>query len=247
MSPISHKRIIKVDGAHNVRDLGGYNTPLGPTQWGRVLRSDSLHAISFAGVESLLNMGLKTVIDLRHPEEVAEEPNLLFKNKDIEYHNISLFPHIYPTPQQKLKEDLLLEIYLDTLRERASVFAQVIKMISIAPEGGVLFHCSAGKDRTGMVAALVLSAVGASRDVILEDYALTSQLIQPRLNQIIETAKQKGMDLHVLRSLMGSEKKTMESALDYLEREYGSTLMYLANFGTSEGVLEDLKKRLIEP
>lgn len=246
MSPIAFQRVIKVDGAHNVRDLGGYSTPYGPIKWGRVLRSDSLHAISSAGAESLLNMGLTTVIDLRHPDEVAEEPNRLQKYKEIEYHNVSLFPHVYPTVQQKLKENLLLDIYFETLKGRATVFAQIVKMISMAPKGGVLFHCSAGKDRTGMVAALVLSVVGAAREVILEDYELTSQVIQPRLNQIIETAQQKGMDLHVLKSLMGSERKTMESSLDYLEREYGSPVNYLTNYGVSQSVLDDLKKRMLD-
>ncbi len=241
------QRHLKLAGALNVRDLGGYAIAGGgSTQWGRVLRAASLHKLGRAELDWLAGRGLATVIDLRRAGELEEAPNPFSRFDGVAYHHVSLFDRLAPLDMVG-STNRLLDLYRIALDERRAEFARVLTLIAEAPDGAVLFHCAAGKDRTGLVAAILLLIAGVDRDLIVEDYAMTGPLIAPMLDELVEQARQKGFDLAGFRELLTCEPATMAGALDALDTVHGGVEPYLARIGLSEETVRRLRLRLTDP
>lgn len=239
-TPLS--RHIAVAGAYNIRDLGGYRTPNGETAWRRILRSDGLHRIDAEGVSMLVEAGVVTVIDLRHDTECATQPNPLAGHDAVRYHNVSLFADLAPTGTSS--GDVLLDLYIKALDERGAAIAQVLTLIAEAQDGAVLFHCTAGKDRTGIIAALLLALAGVETTLILEDYALTATMIAPMVEELIAGARERGVDPEAFMPLLAAEPVTMERTIAHIQANYGSVEAYLAGIGLSGETVAKLKNRL---
>jgi len=236
-------RHLPIAGTYNVRDLGGYAIGAGTTQWRRILRADGLHRLDPAGMDALVAAGVTTVIDLRHADELASQPNPFHANAAVSYHNVSLFDRLAPSPQPGA--DLLLELYKLALAERQPAIAKVLTVIAEAPAGAVLFHCTAGKDRTGIVSALLLALAGVEAALIVEDYALTGQLIAPMVEEIIADAVARGADFETFRPLLASDPATMQATIDHLEANYGSARAYLVQIGLAPDTIDRLRNRLV--
>ena len=238
-----YTRHLPVAGTYNVRDLGGYAAANGETRWRRFLRADGLHRLDEAGMAALVGEGVTTVIDLRHADELAHQPNPFGSNPAVRYHNVSLFDQLSPTP--KPGGDLLLDLYKLALAERQVAIASVLTTIAEAPEGVVLFHCTAGKDRTGIVALLLLALAGVEADVIVEDYAQTGRMIAPMVEEIIAKAVERGADVDAFRPLLASEPATMVATIAHLSEQYGSVTEYLQIIGLSDATIALLQHRLV--
>lgn len=239
-SPLS--RHIAIAGAYNIRDLGGYRTPDGETAWRRVLRADALHRLDAEGVASLVEAGVATVIDLRHNNECAEQPNPFARHHAVRYHNVSLFADLAPTAEPG--EDALFVLYRKALDERCETIARVLTLIAEAGEGAVLFHCTAGKDRTGIIAALLLAIAGVETALILEDYALTAEMIAPMIEELVEGAKTRGIAAEGFMPFLAAEPATMAMTIEHIETTYGSMRGYLTRIGLSQDTIGKLAKRL---
>lgn len=236
-------RHLPVKGTYNVRDLGGYVTSEGETRFRRVLRADGLHRLDDEGMAVLVGEGVTTVIDLRHPGELETHPNPFGRNAAVRYHNVSLFDRLEPVVQPG--GDVLLELYKLALTTRQAAIADVLTTIAEAPEGTVLFHCTAGKDRTGIVAALLLAIAGVEAGLIVEDYAETGARIAPMVEEIIADAAARGADAETFRPLLASDPATMVATIAYLEAKYGSARDYLAAIGLDDATIGALKARLV--
>lgn len=236
-------RHLPIEGTYNVRDLGGYATPGGQTQWRRLLRADALHRLDAHGVEMLLTAGLTTVVDLRNAEELIHQPNPLNGNGAVVYHNVSLFDGLAPSRVDN--GDLLLDLYKLALVQRQPALAQVLQIIADAPAGAVLFHCTAGKDRTGIVAALLLGIAGVDAAFIVEDYALTAGLIAPIVADITAGAVARGADPASFGRLLASDPSTMAATLAFIETEFGSIAAYVEQIGLDQAAVERLRNRLL--
>ena len=236
-------RHLPVKGTYNVRDLGGYVTPEGETQWRRILRADGLHRLDEEGMGALVEAGVATVIDLRHPGELASQPNPFNANPAVRYHNVSLFDSLAPTP--KPGQDLLLELYILALDTRQEALAQVLTLIAEAPEGTVLYHCTAGKDRTGVVSALLLAVAGVEAALIVEDYALTAKMIAPMIEEMTAHAAAQGANVDHFRPLLASDPSTMIETIAYIEKTHGSAVAYLEKTGLSADTIDRLRHRLM--
>lgn len=236
-------RHLPVKGAYNVRDLGGYATAGGQTQWRRLLRADGLHRLDAEAVELLVETGVTTVIDLRHADEVKHQPNPLNGHAAVAYHNISLLDGLAPSLLED--GDVLLELYKLALVHRQPQLADVLRRIADAPSGTVLFHCTAGKDRTGIVAALLLGLAGVDATLIVEDYALTASLIAPIIAEITEGAVARGADPASFQRVLASEPATMVATLDFITTEFGSVPAYLERIGLDPATIERLHTRLV--
>jgi len=237
------KRHLPVQGTYNVRDLGGYPTATGETLWRRVLRSDGLHRLDDAGMDVLVAEGVGTVIDLRHANELETHPNPFGLREGVAYHNVSLFDLLAPA---KLEQgDVLLELYKEALEKRQSAIAEVLTIIADAPEGAVLFHCTAGKDRTGIISALMLAVVGVEAAVIVEDYALTGPMIAPMVEEIIADMVARGGSIEQFRPMLATDPATMAATIVYLVESYGSVDDYLAHIGLDTDTVARLRQRLV--
>ncbi|MFJ3710784.1 tyrosine-protein phosphatase [Streptomyces sp. NPDC090053] len=168
-------RHIDFERLHNFRDMGGYRTADGRTvRWGRLYRSDSLAKLQGADRDRFLELGVRTVIDLRYPWEIEakgrapEDAGLDWFNFSIEhrpYDQAEIDPDVDPW---RYLADRFAEVALDGAVE----IRQALEVIA-SQDAPQVFHCASGKDRTGLIAALVLSLVGVSEDDIAADFALT--------------------------------------------------------------------------
>lgn len=240
MQPNRH---LAIKGTYNVRDLGGYATALGETQYRRLLRADALHRLDEDGVAELVETGVTTVIDLRHGDELRHQPNPFSSHGTMLYHNVSLLDGLAPSLMHD--GDLLLELYKLALVERQAAIARVLQIIADAPPGAVLFHCTAGKDRTGIVAALLLGVAGVADEIIVEDYSLTAAMIAPIIAEITEGAVARGADPQSFQRLLASEPATMVATLAFIAAEFGTVQAYLEKIGLSEATITNLRNRLM--
>ncbi|MDR3476274.1 MAG: tyrosine-protein phosphatase [Devosia sp.] len=244
-------RHLPLPGTYNIRDLGGYEAGEGRTQWRRILRADALHKLDEAGVAALIDAGVRTVIDLRHDHELATAPNPFRGSDAVRYVNISLFDQLTPPgaglDEQGRQTNVLLELYKLALERRPEAIRDVLSAIAEAPEGAVLFHCTAGKDRTGIIAALLLALGGVDRETIGADYALTAKMIAPLIDELVAGAAARGADIASFRLLLGAAPETMEAFLTHLDTTYGGAPAYLRSVGIDDELRDQLRRRLMAP
>ncbi|WP_329125936.1 tyrosine-protein phosphatase [Streptomyces sp. NBC_01465] len=176
-------RHIAFDRLHNFRDLGGYRTTDGQTvRPGLLYRSDSLGKLADDDWDRYLALGVRTVIDLRYPWEI-EAKGRVPGHAGLTYHNLSIEHR--PYDQAALGADVPVGRYLadrfdEVAHDGVKEIRQVLDVIAAPSEGPVVFHCASGKDRTGLIAALVLDLVGVDEKTVVEDFALT-ELASERL------------------------------------------------------------------
>lgn len=237
-------RPLAVEGAFNVRDLGGYPTASGKrTKQGVFLRSDSLHNLTESGKKALLDYGVGCVIDLRTEQEIEREPGRLGAADGVDLYRVPMADGVASNGFQGLPRRMG-EMYVGLLEHSGEKIAEVFRIISAHPGCAVLFHCAAGKDRTGVTAMLLLALAGASRPVILTDYAASYGNLAPLFQAQGEKLKALGIEIpeHVMRS----DPEEMEMALDWLETNHGTAECYLRNIGVPSEALAEIRARLME-
>lgn len=243
-----HDRLIALTGAHNVRDLGGYETRDGGlTRWRSILRGDALHALSQDDIATLMAHGLSTVIDLRNPVEIAREANPFDGFDGVDYVNIPMFSALAPV-EMMAAEQAGFDMghrYCLGLDACQKTIAEVLTTMAQAPDGVILFHCSAGKDRTGIIAALLLANAGVDDTTIVEDYALTGTISGPLIASLRERALTRGVAASLADIVLASEPESMRRALDHLQGKYGSVDGYLTRIGLDRATISRLRDRLL--
>lgn len=245
----NHARLIRLAGAHNVRDLGGYAAMGGgETRWRSILRGDGLHLLNENDIGVLVNEGLRTVIDLRSARELEIEPNPFASRSIIQYRNIPLFGALSPIDAVRGTNGVPFDMaarYRDAIDQCRGPIAEVLTSVAEADDGIVLFHCSAGKDRTGIIAALLLSLAGVDDDTIIADYALTASIAVPLIERLRWQALARGTDPHLVEGFLASRPETMRATISHLNENYGGTFRYLAGMGLDERILRKLTSRLL--
>lgn len=245
MTAIDERRILPWEGLYNARDLGGYPTDDGKeTQWGRIIRSDDLARLSEEGKKSLLDFGIRTVVDLRLPDELEIDPPPFRDHDTITYHNISLVDPARRKYQEKFTT--LADDYVAILENFGPQMAQTMTTIARAPEGGVLFHCHAGKDRTGITSALLLRLAGVPLSIAAEDYALTTVCLRPLDEEWIEADPAQRVKRQEDYEIFRAREEVMEEVIQRLEEKHGSVEQYLLDVGVSPEDIGKLKARLRE-
>jgi protein-tyrosine phosphatase len=249
MSAHAPERLIRLENAFNVRDLGGYALAGGgETAWRAMLRGDGLHRLGENDVARLLDHGLRTVIDLRSGYELEREPNPFRAHPVVRYHNIALFDALSPIDivlgAQGSAFDMAAR-YRDAVDHCSARIVAVLEAMVEADEGAILFHCSAGKDRTGLVAAILLVLAGVDDDQVLDDYALTAKLATPLIEQFRARALARGADPRFVEGFLSSEPATMRSTLDHIANTYGGVQTYLEHAGADAAMLAGVRRRLL--
>ncbi len=173
-------RRIPLRNCANLRDVGGYPAGDGrTTRWRTLLRSGSLHYAGEAASQTLAGYGVRTVLDLRTWEEADRAPSPPLAGPAVT-RRISLIAE-----GARGLDPRLDAVYRYLIDERGDAIGQVVKMLAAPDALPALVHCSAGKDRTGIVVGLVLSAVGVPDEIVAEDYGLSAAYLGPRTPQII--------------------------------------------------------------
>lgn len=234
-------RLIPLQGALNVRTFGGLRGKRGPIPAGGFVRAADLNRLSPADRDALAARGVALDLDLRTLEEVAGSPDALATDSRFRYERISLLG----TEKLELNAlpDDLGTMYSASLDANQPQFRRVFETIAAQRDGTVLFHCTAGKDRTGMIAALLLSLAGVERGDIVHDYAISAHYLEPMLKHSPQAAEMARQNPRIA-ALMGSPAEAIESFLDALERKHGGARSYLREIGVSETDIGRLLERL---
>ena len=252
---------IDLDGAVNVRDLGGLPADEGRrTAPGVLLRSDNLQGLSPADVATLVDrVGLTTVVDLRSGAEAESEgPGPLDAVPSVARLHLSVLPEIgertdvvaealllrREKDRSRYADDAMCGHYLGYLEDRPDSVTGALRAIASSP-GASIVHCAAGKDRTGVVIAMTLTAVGVPADVVVADYAATGEKIEAILRRLVRSRtyeadlKGSSVDRHRPRP------ETMKAFLAEVQARYGGVTQWLADHGFGAGDLSRLRAKLL--
>jgi protein-tyrosine phosphatase len=240
-------RHLNWDACYNVRDLGGLSTTDGgETRWRSVIRTDLLGRLTEQGRRSLIEYGVRTVIDLRSPGQVSEEPSAYTvesaRAAGLTYLNLPLeeyYPHVSALIS---KAQSRAEVYCITLDHYPANMAAVLRAIANAEPGGVVVHCHAGKDRTGVVTGLLLALAGVPDEQIAADYAESQVRLWPLYERLIAAAGGEEQVDFWLKPTATAEM--MQTMLDHVRNQYGGIGGYLRWAGLGEDELERLRRRL---
>lgn len=227
------------EGCVNVRDVGG------------LVRADNIRRLTDAGRRALLDHGVTRIVDLRFPEELAEDPPAA--DAPVEVVHISLLgPSRTPEweaefaaamDRSETAEEYLVWSYVEFLERYRERFARVFEAIARAPAGPVVVHCMGGKDRTGIVVALALLVAGASLDDVVADYALSeANLAETHVHWVDAATDER--ERRRREMLLPTPPGAMRRVLEELERRHGSAEGYLRDAGVSEADLERLRGRV---
>jgi len=224
----------------NVRDLGGYATCDGQqTRWKSIVRADDLVQLTSEGVTALVEYGIRTVIDLRWPLETESQPGPFQKGRnDVRYMHIPLLgvsEEIWHSRSPKTTKELWNGVALDYAQNG---IRDVMRAIANASEGGVLFHCLAGKDRTGIVAALLLALADVQPNVIAWDYSVTTENLREAY-----LAANPGAPEAVLERVR-CPPEAMHNMLNHLNQRYDGISNYLHEIGLHENETQTIRARL---
>jgi len=256
-------RRIPFDGLGNLRDLGGYQTTDGRTvRWGVLYRSDHLGRLSARDLRRLRHLELAVLVDFRSNAEKAAAPNRLPRGHGIKVVELPLFDDANDAMGVGLRARiergdltgldaaaLLIDANQRLATEFTPAYRQFVAELLAAKGAPVLFHCTAGKDRTGFAAAIVLRLLGVPEEVIVADYLRSKAYsLAARRRDLLLLRLFKGHELTALvRALLGVEEAYLQAAFDAIDREYSSFAAYARDgLGLSEADIRRLRDQLLE-
>jgi|SRR5579859_1836035 len=242
-----HSRRLTWEGCPNARDLGDLPTVTGVrTQRAAIIRSDSPHRLTGGGAQSLIGHGVRTIVDLRLPDEAAEATYPFARPGDhgMGYVNISFVdPALKGTGPGRVP---LADDYKGMLVRFQLQVAEIVGAIANAPPGGVLIHCAAGKDRTGIIVALLLDLIGVPRELIAEDYALSGEYLRDRTQAWVTSEPALRAEREAEAKRTTPTRQVMLKVLAFLDERFGGTEPYLSQAGLNSEQLAKVRTRLLE-
>ncbi|HWP65098.1 MAG TPA: tyrosine-protein phosphatase [Candidatus Limnocylindria bacterium] len=241
------QRRIDLEGCLNFRDLGGYPTRAGRrVRWRRLFRSDGLHLLTAADIRRLRDeLGLAEVIDLRSTAELASEGRGMLAAEPLRFHHLPLFDGELRERRAEVAEITLADRYTLMAELAADRIGAVITRLAYAG-GPAVFHCAAGKDRTGVISAILLALLDVPDEVIVADYAAT----QDNLDAIVERLMSLDGYRRMLETLppetLHAKPETMLTLLERLTARFGSAADYVRHAGVSDEAVARLRATMIE-
>jgi protein-tyrosine phosphatase len=249
---VAAERRIPFEAVTNFRDLGGYPTRSGHrVRWGRLFRSDALHGMTEGDLAMYNELGLRAVYDLRGDVEIAERPNPMPSRR---------LPIVTSAADADTSvafegttnadgERVLANVYVAIIEHAATQIGELFSALA-EPDGlPAVFHCHAGKDRTGLVAALLLEVLGVERESILDDYELTGRYrLRAQQDESFERMLNAGLAPEAAAGVLTAPRWAMAAALDHLDREYRTAESYLTGpAAMTMPALQRLKDQLLSP
>jgi protein-tyrosine phosphatase len=257
---MNRDRLVALDGTLNFRDLGGYTGLGGRTvRWGLVFRSDALHELSERDLDVIRNLDLRAVYDLRKSIERERQPtaipadhghravHLVVGDDPDDTNQPDTLDMILSGELKEADDQFVIDAYIGMLQEGAPTFGRLLTHLTEDDGLPALFHCAAGKDRTGIAAALLLSVLGVDEDVILDDYELSTHY---RSNRRIEALRPQleaaGVDVEKVRPFLSARRPVLEATLRHLDDAHGGVEPYLTGpAGMSSATLDGLRDLLL--
>ena len=223
-------RVLRLEGSSNFRDLGGYSTADGRSmQWRRLFRSDHLAGLSAADLQALAELKIGHSVDFRGVNEISAQG---YAWPQFQRHAFMVEPTVVQSAQALLATGrrltaadtvgLMQDLYRSFVRDNADRFARLFQLL-LQSEAPLVFHCTAGKDRTGWAAALILHALGVSREQVMEDYLLTNAHYQRPVAAVAGRLPEEALEV-----LWRVQEPFLDAAMELVDRDHGGMDRYLA-------------------
>jgi protein-tyrosine phosphatase len=245
------ERRVALSGPLNFRDLGGYPTRDGRVvQWGRLYRSDSLHHLTEPDGRRLADLGIRTALDFRAHDELVEVG--IGRLGELDIHHVHL-----PTVDQALNRRPAADwtpppsaaaVYVTMMEHGARAYAGALAALAAPDTLPAVFFCMAGKDRTGIFAAVVLSLLGVPDDEIVADYALTHEVIDElhARTRIARPEIDEDVWDRLPPDIRGAHGRTLEQLLELVAERWGSLGGYVDAIGVPATTIADLRAALLD-
>jgi len=251
LEPNARPRRIPLERAFNFRDLGGYGAARGFTvRWGRVYRADGIHRIEGADLARVAALGIRTVLDLRTRSELADHGRVPTEAIDSSYHHLPILEEVWERDLVLAELDaveFLAGRYLEMLDVGAGAIVTALTAMSDADQLPLVFHCSAGKDRTGVLAAVLLGVLGVSDDDIAADYAL-SRAAMRELTEWVRTVRPESYETMAAQPpvFLDAPPLAMRRFLSLARVKYGSLDEYALGAGLAQPAVDALRVTLLD-
>ena len=240
------ERHLTFERLHNFRDIGGYQSTQGRSvRWGRLYRSDSLGKLQGEDAQRFQALGIRTVIDLRYPFEI-ERRGRVPEAEGLAYHNLSIEHRPYwqaDVPADVDTVRFLADRYLEVAEDGVAEIRQTLEILAGEENAPAVFHCAGGKDRTGLIAALVLSLAGVSEEDIVADFALTGLATERVLADFLANHPER---TYTWPDYGKAPAAVMEVFLAELKAKHGSVHGYVTEvLGVDERLIAALRQHLL--
>ena len=241
------ERRITLEGCVNFRDLGGYRTGDGRTvKWRRLFRSDSPSSLTGADVQTVTgSLGLVSVVDLRsNAGTTSNDGRGLLAESGIGYHQFPFLEArgLLPPTSGEEVEKRLTDMYQWILMNAGALVAQAFATLAQPVNHPALFHCSAGKDRTGVLAATTLDVLGVAREQIVEDFLATNEVI----DAILDRLKRMPGFANSTREGIMAPRVAIEKYLDGTQSEFGGSEAFLLHHGVYQSTIDNFRESMLE-
>jgi protein-tyrosine phosphatase len=244
-------RLIRFEGASNFRDLGGYSSALGgEVRWAMVYRAGRLDRLTALDLEDLAALGVRTVLDLRREDEREQSPDPM---PSLHLCLMSKVQAKRPLPHAELLVEhdhgvqFMRELYSGLLAHAAAEIGSLFTTLAAPDAMPAVFHCAVGKDRTGLVAALLLTWLGVDRETVLDDFELSDEHVgQAQRDELVRRMADRGIGPEAAAGILGASRESMAAALDELDTRYGGIEHYLREHcAVDPDALETLRELLL--
>ena len=254
---ISERRV-PLEGSVNFRDLGGYETVDGRrVKWGLVFRSDNLGRLTDRDVTFLQRMGIRLVCDFRTPAEAEKLPDRFPRDGPAKYLHLPIrhgefdpantFERIQKGDIEWMTEEFMIKGYIKNIDNFAPVWSTLFNCLSDRSSRPIVFHCTGGKDRAGVCAALILLTLGVPDETVITDHGLSNVYIAGVLEKIYARIRSMGVDPQQVSSYFTAPQNAIVAFIDHIRQTYGSAAGYLRKkAGIEQKVIDQLKKDLLE-
>jgi len=246
------RRLVAMTAVHNFRDLGGYPALDGQvTRWGCLYRADGLNRLQGDDIEVVRRLGLRTVVDLRSHAELDERGRFPVDHVEVRFAHLPVLDatwQVTDAPTYETDQEFLLWAYRQMLAIGSARFAAAVEELARPGALPAVFHCAAGKDRTGILAGLILGVLGVPREHLLADYALTAAaMVRMRAWADREVPDMVQRMADTPSAFLAAVPEALGELLDELEDEHGSIEGYLRSLGVASASFDALRRELLAP
>ncbi len=231
---VSTANWVPLEGATNVRDVGGWaSADGGRIRTGALYRADRLSNLTPDDQDELAGRGIRTVVDFRAADEIKRDPSRLwagvtnFVSLPIAERNVqptALLDRILAGQITSMSEQEMQQVYMNLLLDNAAEFARFVTLAADTDNWPMLYHCTAGKDRTGIATALVMELCGVNRSLVLDEYCVTNeQRSKKRMAELADVFEREGINMEDVKPLLTAPRAVLAGALATLDAEFGDT------------------------
>jgi protein-tyrosine phosphatase len=243
-----------LQGAINFRDLGGYSTNVGKqVKWGKIYRSADISKLTDKDLKTLTELNIKFECDLRGEKEYEAAPDKLPDGIErialpAGSENVSpgMSGFIKYMKSEATADSMIMAMYSKTDHFQKKYKPMFDRLLSLGTDEALMFHCTAGKDRTGIGAALILYALGVNENTIYDDYEATNIYRESSNKQYIKALTAYGISEKAAQKLMAADRKYLKATFDSLKKQYGSVEFFLqSEMGLTMNNLKILREKYL--